>query len=230
VPPRTSLRTDAPRPAGKGSLDRAAVRDAALRLFADRGYVATTMDDLGAALGVRGPSLYKHVRSKYDLLLDICSTAFETLLAEQRALLASPGSPPELLWRLVNALGRFHAERGLEAVVGRREIGNLEPVDRMRLHTLWETYEYGLRSVIEQGRATGAFKAESAMLASFMIIDGVMGIGAWYRLVGPLAPDEVAAAYADQALALLSAKRPRSHRSAATVRRPPTPGGSRTAS
>ncbi len=50
-------------------IDAESISNAALRLFSDRGYQATTMDDLGAALGIRGPSLYKHVRSKHDLLV-----------------------------------------------------------------------------------------------------------------------------------------------------------------
>ena len=123
----------------RGSVDAAAVHDAALRLFAERGYVATTMDDIGAALGIRGPSLYKHVRSKHDLLLDICAGAFETLLAEQRAVLDSAGSVEQRMWQVVHALALYHGEHGLEAVVGRREIGNLEPVHRTRLHALWQT-------------------------------------------------------------------------------------------
>ncbi len=39
------------------------IRTAALELFTRLGYEATTMADLGAALGIRGPSLYKHVAS-----------------------------------------------------------------------------------------------------------------------------------------------------------------------
>ena len=40
-------------------------------LLRHRGYEATTMADIGAAVGIRGPSLYKHVRSKQELLASV---------------------------------------------------------------------------------------------------------------------------------------------------------------
>ena len=60
-------------------VDAESISDAALHLFSERGYQATTMDDLGAALGIRGPSLYKHVRSKQDLLAGIMLETMNTL-------------------------------------------------------------------------------------------------------------------------------------------------------
>ena len=43
----------------------------AARLFAERGYHGTSMEDLAAAMGVQKGSLYAHVRSKADLLHEI---------------------------------------------------------------------------------------------------------------------------------------------------------------
>jgi TetR/AcrR family transcriptional regulator, cholesterol catabolism regulator len=43
----------------------------AARLFAERGYHGTSMEDLAAAMGVQKGSLYAHVRSKGDLLDEI---------------------------------------------------------------------------------------------------------------------------------------------------------------
>jgi AcrR family transcriptional regulator len=42
-----------------------------LHLFAKHGYQLTTMADVGAAPGIRGPSLYKRVSSKQELLAEI---------------------------------------------------------------------------------------------------------------------------------------------------------------
>ena len=48
---------------------------AAGRLFADRGYHGTSMRDLGRELGLHGSSLYSHISSKEDLLVDLASRA-----------------------------------------------------------------------------------------------------------------------------------------------------------
>jgi AcrR family transcriptional regulator len=48
---------------------REAVLAAAVRLFAERSYAAVSLDDIAAALGIAGPSVYNHVPSKIDLLV-----------------------------------------------------------------------------------------------------------------------------------------------------------------
>ena len=47
------------------------IRDVALTLFAERGYLGTSMRDIASELGLRAPSLYNHLDSKQELLRDI---------------------------------------------------------------------------------------------------------------------------------------------------------------
>src|SRR2546430_9739773 len=44
----------------------------AARLFAAQGYHGTSMEELAGAMGVQKGSLYAHVRSKEDLLYELC--------------------------------------------------------------------------------------------------------------------------------------------------------------
>src|SRR5690348_1098810 len=69
--------------ASRTLVDGDAIRAAALRLFAQSGYRSTTMADIGAALGIRGPSLYKHVGSKQDLLVQIMVGTMNALIDDQ---------------------------------------------------------------------------------------------------------------------------------------------------
>jgi AcrR family transcriptional regulator len=46
---------------------RALIEDAAARLFAERGYSSTTVQDIVSAAGVSKPMLYRHFESKKDL-------------------------------------------------------------------------------------------------------------------------------------------------------------------
>lgn len=50
---------------------RAALLAAAARLFAERGYAGTSIEDLGAQAGVSGPALYKHFAGKQAILAAI---------------------------------------------------------------------------------------------------------------------------------------------------------------
>lgn len=50
---------------------RTEILDAAASLFADRGYGPVTVDEIGAAVGITGPSVYKHFPSKAAVLVEI---------------------------------------------------------------------------------------------------------------------------------------------------------------
>src|SRR4051812_31765524 len=136
---------------------RAAIRSAALHLFATRGYRATTMADIGAAVGIRGPSLYKHVAAKQELLAGIMAGTMEWLIDGFRTATASTDDVGDQLRRAVEAHVRYHAHHRLEAFVGNREIGSLDEPDKSRLLRRRAAYERGFRRLIEGGVAGGVF-------------------------------------------------------------------------
>src|SRR5258708_22024031 len=52
----------------KGAARRDEILDAAAWLFAERGYHGVTIDDIGAAVGMSGPGIYRHFAGKEDVL------------------------------------------------------------------------------------------------------------------------------------------------------------------
>jgi AcrR family transcriptional regulator len=57
-----------------------AVLDAALTLFAERGYHGTAVSQIAAHLGIRTPSLYNHMRSKQELLETVIGRTVDDVL------------------------------------------------------------------------------------------------------------------------------------------------------
>lgn len=157
------------------------IRTAALELFTRHGYEATTMTDLGAAVGIRGPSLYKHVTSKQDVLVDIMTTTMDALLAAHRAAVASTADPTERLRRAVEAHVRYHARHRREAFVGNREIRSLIEPHRSAVLARRADYEQSFRTLITDGVAAGRFHVASPQLASYAILDLGMGVATWFR-------------------------------------------------
>jgi len=186
--------------------DALAVRAAALTLFADRGYRATTMADIGAALGMRGPSLYRHVRSKQELLSEIMIETMHTLIADQKAAVEASDDVVVQLRRLVEAHVRFHARNREHAFVGNREIDSLENPARQLVLDLRRNYERGLRAVIERGRDADRFDVADPRLASYAILDMGIGVAAWFRSDGPRSVEQVAYTYADQAVRMVAGR------------------------
>lgn len=89
---------------------REALLAEAVRLFAQHGYSRVGIDDVGAAVGIAGPSIYNHFGSKHDML----STAFQRgvarLFDDLHPVLASTDDPAEALRRFVDAYLRYAAE------------------------------------------------------------------------------------------------------------------------
>jgi AcrR family transcriptional regulator len=157
------------------------IRSAALDLFVARGFEATTMSDIGAAVGIRGPSLYKHVASKQELLASIITATMDDLLAAHHAALATTDSPVEQLRRTVDAHVRYHARHRREAFVGTRELRSL--VEPYRSAALAQRAEYASRFVdlISSGARSGHFRTRSPRLAAYSILDLGMGVAVWFR-------------------------------------------------
>jgi AcrR family transcriptional regulator len=181
------------------------IRVAALTLFARLGYEATTMADIGAAVGIRGPSLYKHVASKQDLLAGVMTATMRELLALHREAVATTDDPAERLRRATEAHVRYHAGHRLEAFVGNREIRSLVPSNRRRVLSLRAEYEKCFRDLVHAGITAGRFHVMSARLASYAILDLGMGVAVWFRADGELTEDIVTWQYGEMALRIVGA-------------------------
>ena len=192
--------------AGTAVARRDEIVQAALELFAAKGYRVTTMTDIGLLLGIRGPSLYKHIASKQELLVEIMRSTMDRLISDHRAAVATNSKVDVQLRRAVEAHVRFHAHHTDEAFVGTREINSLEEPYRRKIVAQRSRYERSFRALIERGRADGTFHVASARLASFAILDMGMGVAVWHRPGGPSTADEIACAHGDFALRLVGAR------------------------
>jgi AcrR family transcriptional regulator len=83
---------------------RELLEDAAARLFAQRGYVATTVEDIVAAAGVSKPMLYRHFDSKKELLMKLLEHRRDELAAAPLdRFLKEQGEPEQRLPAMIDA-------------------------------------------------------------------------------------------------------------------------------
>ncbi|MEO6794340.1 MAG: TetR/AcrR family transcriptional regulator [Mycobacterium sp.] len=82
---------------------------AAERLFAQRGFLAVRLEDIGAAAGVSGPAIYRHFPNKEALLVELLVGISTRLLAGAREVEAGRPRPKEVLDGLVD----FHLDFAL---------------------------------------------------------------------------------------------------------------------
>jgi AcrR family transcriptional regulator len=182
------------------------IREAALVLFTRLGYEATTMADIGAEVGIRGPSLYKHVASKQDLLVSIMIGTMDALLAAFASAVSTTTDPVERLRRATDAHVRYHCRHRLQAFVGNREIRSLLEPHRSAVIARRDQYERGFRRLVVDGVEAGVFSVASPRLASYAILDLGMGVANWYRSDGEHGENEVAWQYTEFALRMVAAR------------------------
>ncbi|HWS51912.1 MAG TPA: TetR/AcrR family transcriptional regulator [Microbacterium sp.] len=115
--------------------------DAAARLFAERGFHAVSIGELGAAVGVSGPALYRHFPSKEAMLEEILLGTSEYLLqGAQDIVETSHDSDEALLADFID----FHLEFALAhrdvIRVQDRELGTLPDEANRRVRMLQRQY------------------------------------------------------------------------------------------
>jgi AcrR family transcriptional regulator len=86
-----------------------AVLDAAITLFAEKGYEGVSVRDIGKLLDQSGPSIYRHYGSKEELLADAVAVVIVPMIEALREIAGSPAAAGERLERAI----RFHASFAL---------------------------------------------------------------------------------------------------------------------
>jgi AcrR family transcriptional regulator len=113
---------------------------AAARLFAARGYYAVTVDDLGEALGISGPALYRHFPSKQALLVAVFDQVIEIQREQLREVLSEAADPASALAGMVQLHVRFAVEQRETMAVWRQEYHHLPEADSWRLRRAQRLY------------------------------------------------------------------------------------------
>ncbi|HMK11658.1 MAG TPA: TetR/AcrR family transcriptional regulator [Acidimicrobiales bacterium] len=109
---------------------------AAVKLFHERGYHATGMDDIGAEAGISGPAIYRHFTGKEEILEILLLDAAQTGLEAAHEVVRSAPSPRAALERLArHYVGSIAANPAL-AFVGVYERRTLSADTRARMDRL----------------------------------------------------------------------------------------------
>lgn len=112
----------------------------ASRLFAQRGFAGVSLEDLGTAVGITGPAVYRHFPNKQALLGAILVGVSRTLLDGGGAVVAAGRTSHETL----DALIAFHVDFALTSAdvirVHDRDLASLSDADRRTVRRLQREY------------------------------------------------------------------------------------------
>jgi TetR/AcrR family transcriptional regulator, cholesterol catabolism regulator len=170
---------------------------AATRLFRQRGYHATSMQDLGEALGMNRGSLYHYISGKDELLWAILNRALDLLDARVLPLLESDAPPVERLTDAIRGHLRVAADHADELALVQIEMRALSRERRREIIARRDAYELRWRGAIEAGIGDGSLREFDVRLAGIGILSACNWFTQWYRPAGLMSVDEVADAFAE---------------------------------
>jgi AcrR family transcriptional regulator len=173
------------------------ILDAAVELFYERGYHATTMRDIASAVGIKAGSLYNHYAGKQEILLRICLETSRQLYEGALATLEDAEGIVEQLRRYVIWHVSFHAERRQASRVTDTQLHFLEPENRVAVIEVRDAHEQLLRDILERGVEQRHWPGADIGVLTIGIATMCTEVDAWFRADGPLTPEQVGTIYAD---------------------------------
>lgn len=186
------------------------ILEAALDLFAEKGYDATGVQEIVATAGVTKGALYHHFAAKEDILFEIYGSVFAQQLAALDAILAE-GRRRDPAWTLRAVIENIvvsTAASAKAAAVFAREVSRLDQVRYKELQSDWRRYQDSVRALIRNAQADGIFAtAASPEIISWAIFGVTTSLHTWYRPDGPKSAGDIAHELADLVLAGLSPKK-----------------------
>jgi AcrR family transcriptional regulator len=184
-----------PAPARRGrpghSLDT--LLDAAVALFNERGYEATSMDELAARLGVTKSAIYHHVPSKVELLRLALDRALDALFALTEETGATTGPAIDRLEYVVRGSVRVLAAELPFVTLLLRLRGNSE-IERTALHRRRE-FDRVVTGLVRAAEHEGDVRADvDPAVISRLLFGTVNSLTEWYRPDRGLTADDLAEA------------------------------------
>lgn len=180
---------------------------ASAQIFRQKGYHATSMQDIADAVSLQKASLYHHISSKQEILLALLDRAMDLLIADMERIVESEVAPVAKLRQAMRVYTRRLAEQADLAAVLLLEYRSLKPELRARHVRRRDRFESLWREIVRAGVRTGDFRQIDPAVAGF----GVLGVQnwmiTWYRPDGRLSPEELADRFADLLLDGLQATR-----------------------
>ena len=170
---------------GKGKRASHIYRVAA-EIMCQKGYEATSMNDIADAAGLTKAGIYHYIRGKEDLLFEIMNYAMDVV---DQGIIAHASQVEDAEARLRDIIER-HSRSVLEGVgaltVVLEEMTALTPAHRRVITARKRAYFEFIRGTLDQLAREGKLREVSPTIAAFSLLGMILWISRWYRRDGSI--------------------------------------------
>lgn len=175
---------------------------AATRLFAERGFESTSVQEIVAAAGVTKGAMYHYFGSKDDLLYEVYARVLRMQTDHLMEISAREAPVAERVHTAATDVIVTSIANLDDTVIFFRSMHQLEREKQRTVRAERRKYHEIFRGMIEQGQAEGAFRDD---VPADLVVDYFFGsvhhLGTWYRKDGALSGRDVGRYFADMLVA-----------------------------
>ena len=163
----------------------------AAEIMCQKGYEATSMNDIADAVGLTKAGVYHYIRGKEHLLFEIMSFGMDMVEEDVISPAREIADAEERLRMIVERHVRRILEVGGAVTILLEEMHALTPTHRRIVRSRKRTYFELIKQTLEQLSAEGKLRDVNPTVATFGLLGMVNWISRWYRRDGRLTAPEV---------------------------------------
>lgn len=169
----------------------------AAQIFREKGFHATSMQDIADSVQLQKASLYHHIDSKQEILLAVLDRALDVVIEDIEPIIDSDlPSVDKLKLAMARYIERVTSSADLAAVL-LLEHRSLEPRLRARHIARRDRFEELWRAIVREGVERGEFRPLDLSIVTFALLGVQNWLITWYRESGRLSGSELAEQFAD---------------------------------
>lgn len=165
---------------------------AAVKLFEQKGYRATSVQDIADAVGLQKGSLYHYIASKEDLLMQIAHQAIIQFNDQLETILTQDISAREKLEQMIQTHLQMSIDNLETTTVLWREAFSLGEVPQEVIQGLTDKYLTLVADVLRIGTEQGEFQVREPRITALAILGACNWVYRWYRPSGTLSAKNIA--------------------------------------
>ncbi|MGA3185467.1 MAG: TetR/AcrR family transcriptional regulator [Bryobacteraceae bacterium] len=163
----------------------------AAEVMCQKGYEATSMNDIADAVGLTKAGLYHYIRGKEDLLFQIMSYGMDMVDQDVMAPAKQAQGAVERLRTIISRHSKRVLEVGGAVSILLDEMYALTPAHRRAIKGRKRAYFEFIRATLEELSVEGKLRNVTPTVATFCLFGMLSWVSRWYRKDGKLSSEQI---------------------------------------
>lgn len=168
------------------------IQEKATELFTAKGYAATSMRDLANHLGIEAASLYSHIKSKEEILQNICFKMAELFFASMSEVRKGEGSATERMKEALKVHVRVITKDPAASAVFFNEWRHMSEPFLSEFLGMRNEYESIFIDILKEGIVKNEFKPMDEKFGMLTLLSSLNWVHRWYKPEGKMSAEDVA--------------------------------------